>query len=116
MEALFSRILLIPIQIITFFSGQRIILALFRHGSPKLSKCPAQRGMSLICGFQNDFGANLEYLLSHTNQSAKPTELKMIFLTFKRRLVFPFDILYFECAHRRIGDSIFAGQSALKCV
>ena len=31
------------------FSGQRIILALFRLGSPKVSKCPAQRGMSLIC-------------------------------------------------------------------
>ena len=24
--------------------------------------------------------------------------------------------LYFECAHRRGGDSIFSGKSALKCV
>ena len=31
-------------------------------------------------------------------------------------LVFLFDILYFECAHRYGGDSIFAGKSALKCV
>ena len=32
--------------------------------------------------FKNDFGANFEYLLNSTNQSAKPTDLKMIFLPF----------------------------------
>ena len=32
--------------------------------------------------FQNGFGANLEYLLSPTNQSAKPTDLKMIIFAF----------------------------------
>ena len=30
----------------------------------------------------NGFGANFEYLLNSTNQSAKPTDLKMIFFAF----------------------------------
>ena len=51
----------------------------------------------------NGFGANREYLLNYSNHSAEPTDLKRIFL-------------YFECAHRRGGDSIFARKSALKCV
>ena len=37
------------------FSGHRIILALFRLGSLKVSKCPAQRGMSLICCVMLEF-------------------------------------------------------------
>ena len=32
--------------------------------------------------FQNGFGANFEYLLNSTNESAKPTDLKMIFFAF----------------------------------
>ena len=32
--------------------------------------------------FRTVFGANFEYLLNSTNQSAKPTDLKMIFLPF----------------------------------
>ena len=49
-----------------------------------------------------DFGANLEYLVSPTNQSANPTDLKMVslvdlFMTFS----FPQHILYFECARFR---------------
>ena len=49
--------------------------------------------------FKSDFGANLEYLLSPTNQSVNPTDLKMVslvelFMTFN----FPQLILYFECA------------------
>ena len=31
-------------------------------------------------------------------------------------LFFLFDILYFECAHRHGGDSIFKGKSAVKRV
>ena len=50
-----------------------------------------------------------EYLLNSPNQSAKPIDLKMLFF-------FLLDILYFECAHRHGGNSIFAGKSALKCV
>ena len=52
--------------------------------------------------FKSDFGANLEYLLSPTNQSVNPTDLKMVslvelFMTFN----FPQHILYFECARFR---------------
>ena len=32
--------------------------------------------------FKNDFGTNFGYLLNSTNQSAKPADLKMIFLLF----------------------------------
>ena len=50
------------------------------------------------------FGANFEYLLNSTNQSAKPTDMKM---TFSTPFSFPFQgVLYFECAHRHGGDSI----------
>ena len=51
--------------------------------------------------FQNGFGANLEYLLSPTNQSAKPTDLKKIIFAFSvndARLSFLIS-LYFECVH-----------------
>ena len=48
-------------------------------------------------------------LCQDKNQSRKPLDLKIIFL-------FLFDILYFQCAHRYGGDSVFAGISALKCV
>ena len=49
--------------------------------------------------FKSDFGANLEYLLSPTNQSVNPTDLKTVslvelFMTFS----FPQHTLYFECA------------------
>ena len=36
--------------------------------------------------------------------------------TSQQRLVLLFDILYFECADRHGGDSVFAGESAQKCV
>ena len=42
--------------------------------------------------FQNGLCANLEYLSSPTNQSAKPTDLKMIIFAFSWRYVFLFDI------------------------
>ena len=42
--------------------------------------------------FQNGFCANLEYLLSLTKQSGKPTDLKMIIFAFSWRYVFLFDI------------------------
>ena len=51
--------------------------------------------------FQNGFGANLEYPLSPTNQSAKPTDLKKIIFAFSvndARLSFLIS-LYFECVH-----------------
>ena len=48
--------------------------------------------------FQNGFGANLEYPLSPTNQSAKPTNLKKIIFAFSvNDATFSFLIsLYFE--------------------
>ena len=47
------------------------------------------------------FGANLEYLLSPTNQSAKPTDLKKIIFAFSvNDATFSFLIsLFFECVH-----------------
>lgn len=42
-----------------------------------------------------------------TNQSAKPRDLTLVFLTFQSRLVFFFHILNFKCAHRLSGASIF---------
>ena len=52
---------------------------------------------------QIDSGANLEYYVCPTNQSARPRELKMLFLSFQWRLVLLFDILFFECPHWRSG-------------
>ena len=52
--------------------------------------------------FQNCFGANLEYPLSPTNQSAKPTDLKKIIFAFSvNDATFSFLLLsiYFECVH-----------------
>ena len=51
--------------------------------------------------FQTGFGANLEYPLSPTNQSAKPTDLKKIIFAFSvNDATFSFLIsLYFECVH-----------------
>ena len=48
------------------------------------------------------------------NKSVNSADLKVIFMTmnFERRLVFCFDILYSECAHRRSGDSIL-GEKVL---
>ena len=66
--------------------------------------------------FKKDFGANFEYHLNSTNQSAKPTDLKIIIFCLVIKFSFPFDILYFECAHIHGGDSISEGKSALKCV
>lgn len=52
--------------------------------------------------FKSDFGANLEYLVSPTNQSANPTELKMVSLVeLLITCSFPQHILYFECARFR---------------
>ena len=59
-----------------------------------------------------------EYLLNSTNQSAKPTDLKMIFLAFSL-LVFLFDILYFRgnvLINVYGGVSFSPGKNALKCV
>ena len=54
---------------------------------------------------------NSECTFGHIDQSAKPTDLKMICLTFERGLVFRFYILHLECAHRWIGDSVLAEKS-----
>ena len=59
--------------------------------------------------FKNCFGANFEYLLNSRYQSAKPTDLKIIF-----SFVFLLDNLYVECSHRHGGDSIFAGKNCPK--
>ena len=52
--------------------------------------------------------------LSRMNKSVNSADLKVIFMTmnFERRLVFCFDILYSECAHRRSGDAIL-GEKVL---
>ena len=59
--------------------------------------------------FKSDFGANLEYLVSPTNQSANPTDLKMVslvelFVTFS----FPQHILYSETCIKRtpLGNAV----------
>ena len=90
----------------TTVSCRRSTVLCFTLEAMRTSRSP-QDGASnfhVLVYFQNDFGTNLESFISlnHTNQAAKPTDLTMIFLTFQRRLVFPFDILYFECAHKRI--------------
>ena len=60
--------------------------------APKRSKNKEPPKLKL---FLERFGANFEYLLNSTNLDLS-------------------DILYFECAHRHSGNSIFAGKSALK--
>ena len=46
---------------------------------------------------------NLEYHVCPWNHSARPRELKVLFLSFQWRLVLLFDILFFECPHWRRG-------------
>ena len=65
--------------------------------------------------FQNGFGAILEYLLSCTNQWAKPTDLKMIIFAYSvNDATFSFWIsLYFECVHSVV-DIPFSRENCLK--
>ena len=51
--------------------------------------------------FQNGFGTNLEYVLNPTNQSAKPTDLKILIFAFSvNDATFSFLIsLYSNCVH-----------------
>ena len=62
--------------------------------APKRSKNKEPPKLKL---FLELFGVNFEYLLNSTNLQT-------------------FDILYYECAHRHGGNSIFAGKGVLKCV
>ena len=66
--------------------------------------------------FYNGFGANFGYLLNFTKPVSKTYRPKNDVFCLLIHLVFLFDILYFECAHRYGEDFIFAGKSALKCV
>ena len=83
------------------------------HKSEKQISCTRVTTFSPTSLFLEQIWGEFRMHLSHMNQSVKPTDLKMIFMTFERRLVFCFDILYSECAHRRSGDSILAGDKAL---
>ena len=68
--------------------------------------------------FQNGFGTNLEYVLNPTNQSAKPTDLKILIFAFSvNDATFSFLIsLYSNCVHS-VEDILFLRKKiALKCV
>ena len=65
--------------------------------------------------FRTVFGANFESYKFHKPVS-KTYIPKNYICCLLITLVFLFDILYFECAHRFGGDSIFAGRSGLKYV
>ena len=63
---------------------------------------------------ENYFGTNFDYLLSATNQSEKPTDLKWHFdllMTISFLLV-----AYTSNANRPSGAFILAGLSILKCI
>ena len=74
------------------------ILWLRQEPITRIKQLPCTRFKAFFT-FKSDLGANLEYLLSPTNQSVNPTDLKMVslvelFMTFS----FPQHTLYFECA------------------
>ena len=60
------------------------------------------------------FGANLKYLASPTNQSAKPTDFKMVFLDFWWSFVLLIHNLILRMRPRTEDVSSFAGRPALK--
>ena len=62
---------------------------------------------------QNGFGAGYEYLLNSTNQSAKPTYLKMIFLPFNI-VQFSFFISHASNALIDMEQILFSWESGYK--
>ena len=65
------------------------------------------------CMFRVSVGANLEYLLSPTNHSAKPADSTGLF-SFLFFSLFSISSTY-RGVHRRSGTAILAGKSAVKC-
>ena len=71
-------------------------------------------GVLLASLFLKVFGANLKYLASPTNQSAKPTDFKMVFLDFWWSFVLLIHNLILRMRPRTEDVSSFAGRTALK--
>ena len=88
----------------------------FSQTSPSPRSIKSQRGIWPKSSHLDLTFRAFTYLLITTNQSAKPRDLTLVFLTFQSRLAVIFHILNFKCAHRLSGASIFAGISVLKCI
>ena len=68
-------------------------------GAHNLERATSMRSCHCVCMDQCIFRTILVYIFDSTNQSAKTYRPKNdFFFAFYKRLVFLFDILYFECA------------------